>query len=213
MDIIPSINCPGLSAVHHKLHVLESFLKPGDWIHIDVEDGQFTFAKTWGDPTEFANMRLPYKTEVHLMVRNPEKNTQDWLSAGANRLILHTEALDTAKFIKISEIAKRYHAEIMIATNPETHKAEYRPYFNAVHHFQVLSVHPGPAGQQFLPLTMDKVKYLKEKAPHAKIEVDGGIDVETGKIAKKAGADILVSANFVLSAKHPPLAYKKLKEL
>src|SRR5437879_370769 len=111
MEIIPSINCQGLSAVHHNLLVLEKFLKEGGWVHLDVEDGIFTFAKTWGDPTSFANLRLPYKTEVHLMVKHPEKQAKDWLVAGASRLILHTETIDLASFVHISDLAKKYKAE------------------------------------------------------------------------------------------------------
>ena len=80
-------------------------------------------------------------------------------------------------------------------------------------YFQVLAVDPGRAGQGFQPVVLEKIKLLRQKAPNAKIEVDGGINLKTAALVKGAGADIVVSASYILNSDNPAERYRQLQSL
>jgi ribulose-phosphate 3-epimerase len=101
----------------------------------------------------------------------------------------------------------------MLSSNPETPPEDFAPYLRDISRFQVLCVTPGLAGQKFLPLALEKVKWLKYALPDAIIEVDGGITPETAKWAKDAGADSVVSASYIFDNKDPEKAYEELKKI
>lgn len=213
MKVIPAINCLDFERAKERLETLKTFLKNGDWIHLDVTDGRFTFQKSWRNPTEWANLRSKFNLEVHLMVEDPENYINSWIAAGASRLIVHKEALTGETAQKITARARRRGAEVMLASNPATTTSELWPFLKFFSHFQVLAVDPGPSGQKFLPTVLQKIKFLRNFAPNAMIEVDGGITLEVAKEAKKAGANIVVSASYIFSDKDPKAAFKKLKKV
>jgi len=208
MEIIPALNCAILDfdCIKQKVRVAERL---SDWIHLDVADGRFTFNKTWGDSKGWKTLGTKLKLEVHLMVEEPEKHAEAWLEAGAKRLIVHAETLSGETAEKILALAKQYGAEAMLAFSPETNP-ESAAYSDKFSEFQILAVHPGLPAQSFLPLVLDKIKFLRGKYPRARIEVDGGINAETGKTAKSAGADILISASYIFGDTNPSKAYKSL---
>ena len=74
----------------------------GEFLHVDVADGVFTFHKTWNDTTGWAALRLPFPLEIHLMVEHPEEWIAPWLAAGAKRFIVHTETIDQDSFREIA---------------------------------------------------------------------------------------------------------------
>ncbi len=226
MRIIPAINCLEMACVSHKFLEASKFLVEGDWVHIDVTDAKFTYNKTWGNPEELkkllkAHPEFNFKIGVHLMVEEPEKVVGQWLEAGVKRAIVHLEAILDKKFRHpkvapgkvIEDIFKqcsKFSAEVMISTNPETKLEKMESYLEQFAAFQVLAVHPGLAGQKFLPIVLGKVKFLRQHFPNAKIEVDGGINLETAKLAKEAGADILTAASFIFESSDPKEAYLEL---
>lgn len=213
MEVIPAINChPGdLRCVEEKLRKIRGFLKDG-WVHLDIADGRFTFNKTWGSPTEWANLRSEFSLEAHLMVENPEHQIKAWLAAGARRFVVHVETITSESLRAILEMVGTK-AEVMLSSNPETSFAALRPYFGLVKSFQVLAVNPGFAGQKFLPAALEKIKFLRQNDPDAKIEVDGGVNLETGKLAATAGSDILISASHIFDGDDPKESYESLKRL
>jgi ribulose-phosphate 3-epimerase len=213
MRIFPVINCIDRACVEERLAILGTFLKPRDFIHIDIADGIFTFHKTWNHPKEWNVLRSPFSLEVHLMVEHPEDQIVPWLAAGAKRFVVPVEAIDQDSFRAIAEQCKVAGAELMLSSNPETPQEDLTPYLREISHFQVLCVNPGLAGQKFLPLALEKVKWLKYALPHAIIEVDGGITPETAKWAKDAGADMIVSASYIFGSKDPKMAYEELKKI
>lgn len=213
MQIVPVINCRDRFCVEGALATAEKFLKEGDWIKIDIADGIFTYHKTWNNPTDWANLRSPFKLEVHLMVENPEKHIEPWIAAGAKRLIVHAETVDPKKAEKILEAAKRRGVEIVLSSNPETPPEALRPYLKIFSLFQVLAVNPGLAGQKFLPVVLEKIKFLRKEKPDARIEVDGGINLETARQCKAAGADSLAVASYIFENENPKKAYEALKKL
>jgi ribulose-phosphate 3-epimerase len=187
MRVIPVLNCANKGEAEEQFGVLETFLKKGEFVHVDIADGVFTFHKTWNDPEGWVALRSPFPLEVHLMVEHPEKLIAPWLAAGAKRF--------------------------MLSSNPETPPEDFAPYLHDISQFQVLCVTPGLAGQKFLPLALEKAKWLKYALPDAIIEVDGGITPETAEWAKDAGADIIVSASYVFRSKDPKKAYETLKKI
>ena len=87
------------------------------------------------------------------------------------------------------------------------------PYLGMVQMFQALAVQPGPAGQKFMRERLDAIMFLRHIAPNATIEVDGGIDPETARLAAAAGADEITSESYIFKATDPAGAYKELSEI
>lgn len=200
MEVIPAINEIYFRQVEEKIKIAESFVAPaGGWIHLDVVDGFFAPNVTWGNPRELKEIKTPLNIEVHLMVEKPESKIETWLKAGAKRLIVHVEAFSDPSFIL--DKAKLYGADVMVAINPNTSIDTMAPYLTNINFFQVLAVDPGIAGQKFQEKVLEKIKFLRERAPAAKIEVDGGINPETAKMVKDAGADMVASASYIFD--HP----------
>ena len=225
MQIIPAINCLDFECVKEKLKKTAEFLPAGGWIQLDIADGKFTSHKTWSNPEELSLLITQYSLlnlEVHLMVEKPEAVIEDWVKAGAKRIIVHLEALDTREFSRIwPQISQM--AEIGLAVNPDMSVEKVIPYISAnqqkigvnqrIKFIQILAVDPGASGQEFQPLVLNKVKFLKKNYPDVIIEVDGGINLETAKLCKEAGADILAAATYIFDSPDPKEAYKVLSSL
>lgn len=181
--------------------------------HFDVADGIFTFYKSWDEPEILKDIDPTFDFEVHLMVENLQSETKRWLAAGARRVIAHVEVLSPALFAAIADMARAAGAEVALALNPETPISEAEPYFGSVSNFLILAVHPGLSGQKFLPLVLEKIKSLRRDVPNAKIEVDGGINPETARVAIAAGADSLVSGSDIFDNSDPKGEYENLRSI
>ena len=210
MEIIPVINCHDIETARERVAKAGEF---AEWVHLDVSDARFTFNKSWGDYSKWPEVENKLKLEVHLMIEEPEKEIDGWLAAGANRIIVHLEALNEETFSEIKKKMDEKNAELMLAINPETPAENLRPYFGKVSEFQILAVYPGPSGQKFLPLMADKIRFLRSEMPNATIEVDGGINEETAKISRSAGADIATSSSYIFNNPEPKEAYETLKSI
>ena len=220
MQLIPAINTISFGEAERQIKQAAEF---SNWIHIDVVDGVFAPNVTWGAPEELkllvaSGQPLVANFEIHLMVENPEQVLKSWLEAGlpnealakagAKRIIVHLEAMQDPAYIL--ETCKNYEAEAMLAINPETPTDNLMPYLHEFKYCQTLAVSPGLAGQQFQKPVLEKIKFLRQKFPDVKIEVDGGINLETAKLCKDAGADIIVSASYVFGSPDPKGAYEEL---
>src|SRR3989344_3443033 len=158
MQIIPSINCLDIESVRKVVAKAGEF---AEWIHLDVSDARFTFGKSWGDSSKWHEVGNKLKLEVHLMVDAPEKEIDGWLAAGANRIIVHLEALNEKTFSEMKKKTDEKNVELMLAINPETPVEKLKPYFEKISEFQILAVDPGLSGQRFLQLSADKVRFLR----------------------------------------------------
>ncbi len=209
MEVIPSLNCrfKDLACARERARVAKGF---SDWIHLDIADGRFTFNKTWGSPEEWKALNSKLKLEVHLMVEEPEKQIMDWIEAGAERIIVHAETLSSEAAEEIEKFGKEHAVEMMLAFSPETRLEMGREYFKRFSEYQILAVYPGLPDQVFLPIVLEKIRFLRESFPKANIEVDGGINLGTARAVKAAGANILISASFIFEAKDPKIAYEEL---
>ena len=171
-----------------------------DAIHIDIMDGKFVDNKTWTTSeiiklTKHSNLPL----DVHLMVNNPSKYIEDYAMLNTNNITFHYEAVKDVNKV-INEI-KDYGLKVGIAVNPDTDVKNIYDYLSNIDIVLIMSVYPGKSGQVFINETLDKIKELKDYIVNNNlktlISVDGGINDETGKLCKEAGADVLVSASYI----------------
>lgn len=216
MLIIPAINCDSFQCVKERLEIAGEFLsklpKSKRWVQIDISDGKFTKAKTWNDPKQLeqlqtTNHRLrTFKIEAHLMVEDWVKEIKKWEGV-AERIIVHAEALAMAN---CHAIIKSRKAEIGLALNPNTPAGAIFPHLNKIKLVQLLAVKTGYSGQKFDKNIINKITFFKKHYPKIKIEVDGGINLKTGKLVKKSGADFAVCGSYIFDNKSPQKAYKNL---
>ena len=194
LKIAPSI----LSSDFSKLgEVLQSLNNSGaDMVHVDVMDGHFVPNITFGPPV-IKKIRkyssLPF--DVHLMIAPVHKYIKDFADAGADIITIHPEATEDlpASIKLIKSLGKK----AGVSLNPETPVDKVLPVLNSIDLVLIMSVNPGFGGQSFISKVLPKVQHLRkvidEKKLSVEIEIDGGIDFVTGKLAKEAGVDILVS--------------------
>lgn len=181
------------------------------WVHVDVTDGVFSSAATWSDSETYKNAGV--HVEVHLMVTKPETIIENWLKAGAKRVIVHVESLmgrSEDVFFELSRLCKQYGATLMLSENPQTSVEEFYPYLETVHAFQFLAVAPGFSGQSFDEATLQKIAALRGKAKTAFIEVDGGVNASVAARVRAAGANAVSSASFIWESEDPIAALSAL---
>lgn len=187
-----------------------------DWIHLDIMDGVFVPNISFGFP--ILN-RLKEKTskplDVHMMIVEPEKFIPEVAAAGAHTMNVHYEACTHLHRV-INEI-KKHGMKAAVTLNPHTPVILLEDIINDLDMVLLMSVNPGFGGQKFIEHSVDKVRKLKEliinKGSNALIEVDGGVNLETGKRLIDAGADVLVAGNFVFGSDDPIKTIKALKSM
>lgn len=210
--IIPVINCGNEIDALKRIEEIHEF--HGVWAHIDVSDGVFSNSESWHVPDTLLPLLKKYaiSLEVHCMVANPKEEAIRWISFGAKRILIHTNA-----FSDISEIktyADIHEAEIGIAIDSEENiekVLEVAKEFK-INFFQILAVHPGPAGQVFHESALSRISYFRGIFPDARIELDGGVNPEVIKKAKEAGVDVFVSASYIFSSENSQKAFSELQE-
>jgi len=210
MHVIPAINEMDFSDIKKKINIAEEF--GAEWVHIDVTDGLFTKNFLWNDPRQLRGEISEFKLniEIHLMVQNPDGTIQEWLEAGAKRIIVHIEAVKNVD--QLEEVCEKYGAELVLAANPDT-SVEHLLQYPYVESFLILAVIPGVAGQKFQESQLDKISALRSKLPDAKIEVDGGVNLENISRIRQAGADRLAAASAIWGSGDPKAAYAELSSI
>ncbi|MDI6734469.1 MAG: ribulose-phosphate 3-epimerase [Patescibacteria group bacterium] len=209
MIIIPVANCQDFKSLKKRILQIKNF--GSAWAHIDIIDGKFAKTLTWSNPEDLNEIKNQIKNlqiEVHLMVERPEDVLESWLKMGVKRVIVHVEAISHFEFLKNK--CKEFNVEFGIALKASTPVAEFLPYLEEVGFAQVLAVEAGPSGQEFQESAIEKVKALKLRAPNILVEVDGGINPKTAKLAVEAGADIVASSSYIFGSRNPEKTYKEL---
>ncbi len=213
MHVIPVINCADKPCVEARLAAIAAFYPKEGLVHLDVTDGVFAVHHAWGDPWGWRGLHAPFGLEVHLMVERPEERADDWLSAGARRLVVHAETVTRRSLEEIRSVAERHHAEVALSSNPDSGTDLMEPYLDLFSVFHVLAVHPGPSAQAFMPSVCEKIAFLREAVPGATIEVDGGMNPETARRVKIAGADTVLSSSYLFGARDPKQAYGEFMKI
>ncbi len=202
MIVAPSILSADFSRLLEEAKEMEAY--GAQFLHIDVMDGHFVPNITIG-PMVYKNLKkqVDLILDVHLMISDPKFYAPRFIEAGADYLTFHYEAVKDVKDLII--YLKEENVKVGISIKPGTDVRVLDPYLSLLDLILVMSVEPGFGGQTFLENALDKISYLKEqktkKGYRYLIEVDGGINLETAKLCKAAGVDILVAGSYIFGSK------------
>jgi ribulose-phosphate 3-epimerase len=202
VKIAPSILSADFATLGQEVRRVE---KAGaDWVHVDVMDGLFVPNITIG-PGVVRSIRPHTKLplDVHLMIMRPENFIEIFASAGADLITIHLEASDRVEetLLRIRSLGKL----AGISINPATSFEKVRPFMKQVDLLLIMTVNPGFGGQAFIPECLEKIRQAREFVDRhgleMEIEVDGGINAQTGRSAAQAGASVLAAGNALFGAK------------
>lgn len=186
-----------------------------DWIHYDVMDGHFVPNISFGysilkNISKVTDMYL----DVHLMISDPMKYADEFIKAKASLITFHIEAMENEeKTWELIKYLKHKGVDVGISIKPNTPVSTIEQYLSDIDLVLVMSVEPGFGGQSFMFDSLDKISELSllKLESDFLIEVDGGINEETGRMCVEAGADVLVAGSYVFNQKDRKSAIDSLK--
>jgi len=205
IQIAPSILSADFGKLNEDISTVEDYV---DYIHMDVMDGHFVPNLTFGAPVVKC-IKSKKPMDVHLMIESPMEYIDDFAKAGAGVLTFHYEAVENPHVL-INMIKERG-IRAGMSVKPGTDIKVLEEFLPELDWVLVMSVEPGFGGQSFMPSALDKIKWLREKAPKLDIAVDGGINEETGKLCREAGANVLIAGSYIFKAKDRVAAIKALR--
>lgn len=187
-----------------------------DWFHLDIMDGVFVPNISYGLPLVSQISKIAKKPlDVHLMIVDPDRYIEAFKKAGSDILTVHYEACT-----HLHRTVQNIHSHDMkagVSLNPHTPVAVLEDIIQDLDVVLLMSVNPGFGGQSFIENTYAKIEKLKaliaEKNADVIIEIDGGVNMETGKKLVEAGADALVAGSFVFNSDKPTDTIADLKNL
>lgn len=187
-----------------------------DWIHLDIMDGVFVPNISFGFAVTDLLKKVTRKPlDTHLMIVQPEKFVDEVAATGTTFMNVHYEACPHLHRV-IQQIRSKG-MKPAVTLNPHTPVSVLEDILNDLDMVLLMSVNPGFGGQQFIEHSVEKVARLKEmitrRGASTLIEVDGGVNLETGKRLVDAGADVLVAGSYVFSSDDPEEAIRGLKAL
>ena len=182
-----------------------------EYVHIDVMDGQFVPNISYGMPV-IKSIRSCTKRvfDVHLMISDPYFYIDDFIKAGADIITFHIEC--DSDIDKTIDKITAGGCKASLAVKPNTDIEAVYPYLDKLSMVLVMTVEPGFGGQSFMESTMPKIEKLRAKCPELDIQVDGGINPDTVKIAGRAGANVMVAGSAVFNSENPKETIKLLKQ-
>lgn len=201
--IIPAIIAKSQQELDEKL---EKVKHHASLFQLDIMDNKFV-----PNTSMDFDFSLPQdmEFEAHLMINNPE----EWIQQNLDKVstaIVHIESCEDPE--SIISIVKEKGKKIGFALNPETQIKKIRPLIKKIDQVLILTVHPGFYGGKFVPEALEKVKELRNQYPDLDIEVDGGINPETIRLADKAGANLFVAGSFIMESENAEEAISALKK-
>ena len=186
-----------------------------DWLHLDIMDGVFVPNISFGFPVLRGIAKASTRPlDVHLMIVEPQKFIPEFRDLGVYMLNVHYEACIhlNSTISKIKEAGMK----AAVTLNPHTPIELLEDIIQDLDMVLIMSVNPGFGGQSFIPNSINKIRRLKEminrKGLNTLIEVDGGINITTGKQVVEAGADVLVVGNSIFKTDNPKEMIHKMKQ-
>ena len=214
IEIAPSILAANFSRLGEEIRAVEQ--GGADVIHVDVMDGHFVPNISIGIPVVKSlsqATRLPL--DVHLMIEQPEKYIEDFIRAGAGRVLIHQES--TVHLDRALSMIREFRAQAGAAINPATPVAMLSDVLDKLDTVLVMSVNPGFGGQKFIPGAMEKIRQLNERRARYnysfRIEVDGGVGMENAAALAQAGANTLAAGTTIFHAPDPAAATRQMRKL
>ena len=181
-----------------------------DAIHLDVMDGVFVPNISFGPPVlQAIRKATSLFFDVHLMIIRPLDYIETFVKSGADCITFHLESDSDPH-----EVIRRIHScgiQAGISIKPGTPAEAVLPYLSDLDMVLIMSVEPGFGGQKFLDSALPKLQFLRRAAPELTLNVDGGINAETGRRCVEAGADMLVAGSYVFGAPDPAAAISSLR--
>lgn len=186
------------------------------WIHLDIMDGVFVPNLSFGFPVIEAVSKIAKKPmDAHLMVIEPDKYIERLAKLGVTHMTVHYEACPHLH--RTVQMIKKAGMKAGVSLNPHTPVSLLEEIITELDLVLIMSVNPGFGGQTFIESSCEKIARLREliikKQAHALIQVDGGVNLETGKRLTDSGANVLVAGSFVFSASDPVKTIAQLQQL
>ena len=210
--IAPSILSGNFADMGNEVKSLKAM--GADWVHVDVMDGVFVPNLTFGfkmikDIRQLSDLFF----DVHLMITNPKRYVERFVSSGADLVSFHYEAEDDID--GTLDIIKSAGCKCGLAINPDADVDVIIPYLDKLDLILIMTVFPGFGGQKFIDGSLERIaraKALRDKlAPSALVEVDGGVNIGNAQSIISAGADVMVAGNAVFGATDRTAAIKQLR--
>ncbi len=212
--IAPSILAADFNNLAREIEMINR--SDAGYIHCDVMDGVFVPNISFGIPIIKHVKKIAQKPlDVHLMIVNPDGLIEEFVNAGASSITVHYEVCKNLH--RTIQNIKSFGAKASVCLNPHTPVAFLEDIIVDLDMVLLMSVNPGFGGQTFIENTYKKVSQLKNliktNNPECLIEVDGGVNFETGKILFENGADVLVAGSFIFNSENPTETIRQLNLL
>ncbi|MEY4540127.1 MAG: hypothetical protein RLZZ306_1884 [Bacteroidota bacterium] len=212
--IAPSVLAADFANLQRDIEMVNN--SQADWFHIDVMDGHFVPNISYGMPViEAIKKHATKPLDVHLMIEKPERYIEIFKQVGADIITVHYEA--TIHLHRTLKQIKDVGCKAGVVLNLSTPVSVLEDILPDCYMVLLMSINPGFGGQKFEEITIDKVKKLRkmidEKGLNTLIEIDGGVNKETGQRLIDAGANVLVAGSYVFGNANPVEAIASLKNM
>jgi ribulose-phosphate 3-epimerase len=214
IELAPSILASDFAKLGEEVRKVEE--GGADLIHVDIMDGHFVPNISLGVPVVSSlrkATRLPL--DVHLMIEQPEEYIEDFIQAGADRVLVHQEA--TPHLDRALEMVRENGAQAGAVLNPSTPIVMLCDVLHKLDTVLVMSVNPGFGGQKFIPNSFEKIRQLSQMRARYnaafRIEVDGGVDLDNAAELVQAGANTLVAGTSIFHTPNPAAAARQMRKL